>query len=286
MQHAEPLVTVVIPTLDPQRVESLVTRCSEEHIPCVVVHPGPALAWQLPGVRSLSTATRVSPAAARNMGAQTISTPVVCFVDDDVDVSAQTIALLAHTCAHESVVAAVPWLTDAAADGYWRRCMHRVMQAGHMRTRVRNTDNAYTSMCLAVRRAAFWQVGGFSLAYDGPAGEDTALVQALAQLGEVSRVAGATMHHDPQPDGWWPASRRLFRYGRAWPRVAPQSRGARWARWCRTPWRRAVAAALCWWIAAADVCVLGEPRYRLGGWWLRWCWYLGVIAAAPDTEQR
>ena len=272
-QHA---LSVIIPTRDAASVRPQVAALAAGGVSdIVVVHPGAPV--DLSPARSCATGALLSPAMARNHGVKQTTRPYLCFLDDDVNVSATVLLQLAHTCAQPGVVAAAPILDDAPTDGYWRRALHRTIAAGHRTARNRDTTDAFTTMCLCMPRDVFAAVGGFDSGFMNPAGEDTALVRRLSAHGTLVRSADVSMTHHPHPDGWWAATRRVYGYGAAWPQVDPSARAAVLARWCSTPLRRAAAAPLCVWFAAVDALRTSPGRFLPGVWWLRWCWFLGVI---------
>lgn len=276
-------VSIIIPTLDPSRVVALVQALhAAGWNDCVVVHPGVPIA--LFGARTIATGSVLSPAAARNRGAQDSTKPYLCFIDDDVVLNPDVLLMLVDRCMQAGIVAAGPLLADAPLDGYWRRCMHRVMAGAQFSEHPIQAPVALMSMLFMVRRAAFWSMGGFDEHYQSPAGEDTALTMRLAGLGGICIDRRVRIHHNPDPDGFWPASRRLWRYGIAWGLVVAQSnRPSQRVRRLPLVLRMGMIPALPF-LALYDACTATTWNYWLGYAWLRGWWYLGWLTA--PTGQR
>jgi GT2 family glycosyltransferase len=181
----------------------------------------------------------------------------------------------------EMHVAVGPLLADRPTDGYWRRCMHRVMAEGQFVESRTAEPAALMSMLLVVRRDAFWSAGGFDEAYADPAGEDTALTMRMATYGTLGVDRSTSIYHDPHPDGCWPASRRLWRYGSAWAFLSctHQSRTTQIQHLPRP--LRYLCIAVVPLLAGIDALRHSSVTYWPGYTWLRICWYVGVLATPP-----
>lgn len=276
-------VCIIIPTRDPERVRALIQQCfAQGWEECVVVHPGNSV--PLEGAVSIGTGALLSPAAARNCGARATEKPLLCFLDDDVIIHDDTIERLVTFCTDNQHVAVGPRLTDHQNDGYWRRCMHRVMAGQQGGTGSLSAPDALMSMMLVVNRMPFWQVGGFDESYQTPAGEDTALTMRLGRQGTLGIDWSVHVHHHPHPDGWLPATRRLWHYGRAWAHLCTtEQRLTTWILGFPPPIRLVCIAGVPL-LAGYDALLHTTPRYVVGYAWLRMCWYVAVLTAPRDRD--
>ena len=138
-------------------------------------------------VRVIPTSGRVGPAAARNLGAQVATGEVLFFIDSDVMVRPDTIALLAEG------------FTQSAVDGFCgvqaAEMRHRNLVSQYknlwMRwTYLRQTGDVplFYTTAAALRRDTFLRVGGFDVGYATPNVEDTAFGQKLRRLGVRVRI--------------------------------------------------------------------------------------------------
>src|SRR5262245_49542829 len=138
-------------------------------------------------VRVIPTSGRVGPAAARNLGARMATGEVLFFIDSDVMVRPDTLALLAESFEAGDVdglcgvQAAQMRYTNLASQykNLWMRWTY-LRQTG-------DVPLFYTTAA-AIRREAFLRVGGFDQGYATPNVEDTAFGQKLARLGVRVRV--------------------------------------------------------------------------------------------------
>ena len=145
-----------------------------------------AIAQSFP-VRIVPTSGRVGPAKARNIGARAAVGEVLFFIDSDVMVRPDSLALLAESFEAGDVdglcgvQAAQMRYTNIASQykNLWMRWTY-LRQTG-------DVPLFYTTAA-AIRREAFLRVGGFDQGYATPAVEDTAFGQKLARLGIRVRV--------------------------------------------------------------------------------------------------
>lgn len=269
-------ISIVIPTRDPQQCAALVQQLiSYGHHDIVVVHP--AGTTPCVGARHVSTATLVSAARARNLGMAACQSTVICMLDDDITLIRDVPRWLAYALQDPHIGMAGAVLCDASTDGYWRRCMHRIMAGDQHIQRYRMLPRMLMSMAVAVRRTDVLAVGGFAEDFAGAAGEDSDLSMQMGYTATLYVLPQAQITHHPYPDGWWAATRRLWHYGRQWPRVVRRHsahtsllrHAQRW--WAPVVFLAAPALALGalrrWW---------RTPRYWVGCGWLRWAWYMGV----------
>lgn len=123
----------------------------------------------------LRVASRSGPATARNKGASEARGDVLLFVDADVTVPADTVGRVAEVLGmHPELTAVFGSYDDSPADpgflSQYRNLLHHyVHQAGNMEA------STFWSACGAVRREAFFAVGGFREHYREACLEDVEL---------------------------------------------------------------------------------------------------------------
>ena len=190
-----PRVSVVIPVYNAEAtLKECLVRVYESRFrdfEVIVVDDGctdqsPAIAAEFP-VRIVPTSGRVGPAAARNLGARMATGEVLFFIDSDVMVRPDSLALLAESFEAGDVdglcgvQAAQMRYTNLASQyqNLWMRWTY-LRQTG-------DVPLFYTTAA-GIRREAFLRVGGFDQGYATPNVEDTAFGQKLARLGVRVRV--------------------------------------------------------------------------------------------------
>lgn len=272
-------ISIVIPTRDPHQCAALIGQLHHYgHHDIVVVHPAHTATY--PGVRHVATPTLVSAARARNLGISACTGAIICVIDDDVVLRSDVPRWLAYCLQDPHIGMVGATLDDAPLDGYWRRCMHRIMAGHQQRQRLRHIPSLLMSMAVAFRRTDIVAIGGFAEHFAGAAGEDSDISLRMGYTATPYVLAQASISHHPRPDGWWAASTRLWRYGQQWPRIVaahPQAPSLlRQARWWLAPLIVVGAPVLAvlhlrhWW---------RTPSVWLGCAWLRMMWYMGVANA-------
>lgn len=214
-------ITVVIPVRD--RPEQLDRALSALHpLPAIVVDDAsvePLAVGQVAerhGARVLALAVNQGPASARNIGLAAVDTPLVAFVDSDVEVTADVLVRLAQHFADPRVALVGPRVVSLS-------------RSPHPRWHERH-DEAASSLDLGARACAVrpgaavgWLpsacvVGRVDLLGDGfddelRIGEDVDLVWRLVAAGHTVRYDPSVVaHHDTRPTvaGWLG---RKFAYG-------------------------------------------------------------------------
>ena len=131
--------------------------------------------------------------AARNAGAQSVSGAVVVFMDCDC-LPTRTDFLAAHVAALDTGAIASTGGVIGCGDRFWDRYQH---EASLRRERQHAAGNPYSgsSQNLAVRKAAFEQVGGFDEGYRQYGFEDRDLLLRLAALGRIAWTRDAVVRH-------------------------------------------------------------------------------------------
>lgn len=137
------------------------------------------------GFRALRLPASVGPAAARNRGVEHTSGEIVVFVDADVEVRPDTVALLA--AALETEPAAFGSYDDQPR---WRNTASLYANLRHHYVHQHSDPDTGTfwAGCGAVRRELFLAVGGFSEDYRRPSIEDIDLGMRLAARGDRPRL--------------------------------------------------------------------------------------------------
>jgi GT2 family glycosyltransferase len=190
-----PRLSVVIPVYNAEAtLKECLTRLYDSRyrdFEAILVDDGctdqsPTIAAEFP-VRIVPTAGRVGPAAARNLGARMATGDVLFFIDSDVMVRPDTLAVLVDSFEAGDVdglcgvQAAQMRYTNLASQykNLWMRWTY-LRQTG-------DVPLFYTTAA-GIRREAFLRVGGFDQGYGTPNVEDTAFGQKLARLGVRVRV--------------------------------------------------------------------------------------------------
>jgi mycofactocin system glycosyltransferase len=214
-------VTVVVPTheTEPARLYDILRHCLDT---AGVVFVDDGSGTPLSGVRG-ATLLRLrhnsGPAAARNAGARAAETPIVAFVDTDVDLHAGWLdGLLWHfDDPHVGYVA--PRVASGPAVGggdvrvakYEER--HSPLDLGDEPARIApGTRVAYVpGAALLVRKEALDEIGGFDAALR--CGEDVDAVWRLHAAGWHGRYEPAVVvHHQPRRT-WWALAEQRRAYG-------------------------------------------------------------------------
>lgn len=259
-------LTVVVPARA-RAAEVLVSLAGvPAGLPVVVVDDGgpDPLPSQLPGLRVLRRTASEGPAAARNRGAREVATPLVAFVDTDVELPENALDRLTGHFADPKVVAVAPRVVSRAVKG-WTGVLEQQLCALDLGTRSGLVGRSHAvpyvpSTVLLVRRSTFVQVGGFNEALQ--IGEDVDLVWRLSAHGQVRYDATVVARHGPRRSVLHSLRRRAV-YGTS---VAPldarhpgQLRHLQISVWSALPWLIAVVHPAAG-VAAAGALVALAPR--------------------------
>lgn len=258
-------VTVVIPTHDdePARMYELLQHCADT---AGVVFVDDGSEEPITGVRGASVVRlrhNSGPAAARNAGFRAVQTPLVAFVDSDVDLRPGWLSRLLGHFDDETVgfvaprVASGPAQEGADATVARYEEQHSPLDLGpdpapiSPGTRVSYVPGA----TLVVRTAALQQIDGFDA--ELRVGEDVDAVWRLTEAGWVGRYdPSVVVEHHPRRD--WPALvRQRMAYGESAAALAA-AHGAAVAPTRMSPWTLAA-----WALAAAGE--LGPALAVAGG---------------------
>jgi mycofactocin system glycosyltransferase len=198
------------------------------------------------GARLVPLATNVGPAAARNAGLATVTTPLVAFVDSDVEVTSTDLLQLTRHLSDPSVALVAPRIMGRARAEHPRWFQRYDAAASSLTLGGRPSSVRpgaavawLPSACLVARASLLGD--GFDA--DMRVGEDVDLVWRLTEQGHRVRYAPeVTAHHDVRGTvrGWLG---RKFVYGSGGAALA-QRHGSRTAPAVLSPVMAASAAAL------------------------------------------
>jgi glycosyltransferase involved in cell wall biosynthesis len=195
---ASPTISVIVPVRDGAEV---LARCLEalRHSQgvaweCIVVDDGStddsATIARDCGARVLHIGLPGrGPGQARNLGARAARAPLLCFLDADVLVRADTLAQFVALFEADAGLAAAFGSYDAQPDApdvlsQYRNLLHHVVhQSGQ------EAASTFWAGCGAIRRSTFLAIGGFDPEYTRPSIEDIELGYRLRAAGARIRLA-------------------------------------------------------------------------------------------------
>src|SRR5215831_6109133 len=190
-----PAVSVVMPVYNAEAtLEECLTKLGQstfEDFEVVVVDDGCTdrsrdIMGRFP-VRVIPSSGRVGPAAARNLGAQVATGEFLFFIDSDVMVRPDTLALLAEGFERTGIDG---FCGVQAAEMRYRDLPSQYKNLWMRWTYLRQSGDVplFYTTAAAIRRDAFLRVGGFDVGYATPNVEDTAFGQKLRRLGVRVRI--------------------------------------------------------------------------------------------------
>jgi mycofactocin system glycosyltransferase len=223
-------VTVVVPAFGAGRetIESIVARCPGVAAVIVVDDASDPPVATTDGSRVLRLRTNAGPAVARNAGLGAVRTPLVAFVDTDVQLSAGWLEpLLAHL-ADERVALVAPRVASMPAPGPVARYEqgHSPLDLGPEPGRIApGTRLSYVpAAALLVRADALRAIGGFDRGLR--LGEDVDAVWRLVEAGWRCRYEPASVVHHAPRASWRALVAQRIGYGSAAAPLARRHRGA------------------------------------------------------------
>jgi mycofactocin system glycosyltransferase len=215
-RHTSLDVTVVVPTLGPA-----------DHAPADAIVVDDGSDPPVPGA-TIRLPTNRGPGAARNAGLEQVTTPLVAFVDSDVELADGWLEPLLGHFADERVALVAPRVRTPRDDSTLGRYEHdhSPLDLGPDPARVRaGTRVGYVpAAAIVCRTDTIRQIGGFdtSLRF----GEDVDLVWRLGEAGWRCRYEpDSVVHHARRPDAsaW---VRQRIGYGASAAALAKRHRGA------------------------------------------------------------
>jgi GT2 family glycosyltransferase len=138
--------------------------------------------------RAVRTLARSGPAQARNLGARLASGDVLFFVDADVALACDAIALLTAVFRQEPDVAAVFGSYDDAPAAPNFLSQYKNLLHHYVHQNAREDASTFWAGCGAVRRDVFLGLGGFAERYREPSVEDIELGCRLKHAGYSIRL--------------------------------------------------------------------------------------------------
>ena len=235
-------VTIVVPTFGAPR-----------HVPhgAVLVDDGSPV--PVSGA-SLRLERNRGPSAARNAGLADVTTPLVAFVDTDVELTDDWLAPLLRHFADPKVALVAPRVTTAASASpvTWYERNNSPLDLGPDPARVRAGSRVsyVPAAAIVCRVEALRDVGGFDESLR--AGEDVDLVWRLDEAGWRCRYEPASeVRHDPR-SSWSAWMRQRITYGASAAPLARRHRGA------LAPLRMNGWSVATWALAAVQRPILGS----------------------------
>ncbi len=141
-----------------------------------------------PALRVLGTTVRSGPAHARNVGARAAKGDVLFFIDADVTLRADAIERVQRIFAEHAHVDAVIGSYDDAPGESNFLSQYRNLLHHYVHQQSSTEASTFWGACGAVRRTAFWAVGGFDERFDQPSVEDIDLGYRLTRAGFQIRL--------------------------------------------------------------------------------------------------
>ncbi len=252
-------VTVVVPALDadPAWLERMLAACADVHSVIIVDDGSDPPTPSVEGARLLRLRSNAGPAVARNAGLAAVTSPLVAFVDTDVELHRGWLApLLAHF-EDERVGLVAPRVASADGGGRIARyeAAHSPLDLGREPARIAPGSRiAYVpAAALVARVAAMREIEGFER--ELRVGEDVDAVWRLAEAGWRCRYEpAAVVHHRPR-SSWRQLAAQRIAYGSSAAPLARRHPGAlapvrlsgwsagAWALLLTGRWRAALAVA-------------------------------------------
>jgi glycosyltransferase involved in cell wall biosynthesis len=149
---------------------------------------GTAGAAESMGSHVLRLPSRQGPASARNIGANAATGDILVFVDSDVCVHSDALALIAADLENDSKLSAVFGSYDTFPAEVDFISQYKNFQHHFFHQTSPAEVSTFWSGCGAVRRDLFLSAGGFSVSYRTPAVEDIEFGTRLARAGHVIKL--------------------------------------------------------------------------------------------------
>ncbi len=172
-------------------------------------------------VQMITTAKPVSPAVARNIGAQSAQGDVLCYTDADCIARPDWIARLLKR--HNNGAKVVGGGVAVEYDNYWQLCDNVVAFTPFLETSKPGVRPYLPSLNFSIRRTLMQHIGGFDERFPLAAGEDTDLSFRLRRAGYTLwfEPQAAVFHRHPRfsPGQLW---RHMALFGRTYMEIYPQ----------------------------------------------------------------
>ena len=223
-------VTVVVPALgiDSATLRDIVACCPGVATVIVVDDASDPPVTTIEGTKVLRLRTNAGPAVARNAGLGAVTTPLVAFVDTDVQLSTGWLEPLLGHLADERVALVAPRVASRPAPGPVARYEqgHSPLDLGPAPGRIApGTRLSYVpAAALLVRADALRAIGGFDRGLR--VGEDVDAVWRLVEAGWRCRYEPASVVHHAPRASWSALVRQRVAYGSSAAPLARRHRGA------------------------------------------------------------
>lgn len=198
-------ISVIIPSLNSPLIDQVVQAVLAQTVaPLEVIVVGRDELGKLttmPSVRFIDTQRPISPAKARNLGAQRAHGDIVCFIDADAIADPNWLASL--LMAHQRGADVVGGSVVLPRGTYWFTCDNIAAFADFLSSAPAGPRAYLPSINLSIMRTLFNQLNGFDERFPGAASEDTDLCFRL-------RKAGHELIFEPKASVTHYSSRRTF----------------------------------------------------------------------------
>lgn len=132
---------------------------------------------------SLWSTVRAGPAHARNLGVQSASGEILLFLDADVCIRPDTLSKIASAFDSDPSLAAIIGSYDATPKARDFLSLYRNLHHHYIHQRSETAAVTFWTGCGAMRKATFYEFGGFDERYRRPSTEDVELGFRLAASG-------------------------------------------------------------------------------------------------------
>lgn len=180
-------ISIIIPSLNSPLIDQVVQAVLAQSVaPLEVIVVGRDELSKLksqPAVRFIDTQHPISPAKARNLGAQQAHGDILCFIDADAIADPHWLAALWSAHQHGADVAGGSVALPSGT--YWFTCDNIAAFADFLSSAPSGTRPYLPSINLSLKRTLFNQMNGFDERFPGAASEDTDLCFRLRKAGHA-----------------------------------------------------------------------------------------------------
>jgi mycofactocin system glycosyltransferase len=215
------------------------------------------------GAGLIRSERQLGPGGARNLGARSAATPLVCFLDSDVTLEQSTLEGLLRHFSDPLVAAAAPRIRGPLGQGLRRRFEHDAspldMGPSPASTRPGSLVSYVPAAVLLVRQELAVELFDEQL----QVGEDVDAVWRLVEVGWKVRYEPSLEAAHPARASWTAWLRQRHSYGRSAAQLEQRHGGAaaplRGSRWALAAWGLVIAGRP---LAAAALLAGGIPELR------------------------